>query len=175
MNARTKVACIAIAAAMLAACAAKEDPAVSAMRAADESQRQMLAAVATWVEAWDTGNTDTLDAIAVADFKRTAPDQNANSLEELKALIAQVHKVYPDFNITNDGSAAGPDGGFVQWTVTATDSGSENATGNAMNVTGISRYQFKDGKIASETVIFDTGALLKQLSRDEMPHAKPAG
>ncbi len=166
------VAGIALAIALLTACASddKNDPAVNSMRSAAEAERQMLAAIATWVEAWDTGNTDTLDAITAPDFKRTAPDQNADGLDELKAMIAQVHSVYSDFRISHDGAAAGPDGGFVQWTATGTDSGSEGATGNSMNVTGISRYQFVDGKIARELVVFDTGALLNQLSRDDMPH-----
>ena len=160
--------------AVLAACApeAKEDPAVSAMRDAAESEQQMLDAVATWVEAWDTGNTDGLDAITAPNFQRTAPDQDADGLDELKALIAEVHKVYPDFRITNDASAAGPDGGFVQWTVTGTDRGSEAATGNSLKVTGISRYQFVDGKITSELVIFDSGEVLSQLSREDMPHGE---
>ncbi len=140
------------------------------MRAAAESQQQMLDAIAVWVDAWDTGNTDGLDAITSDNFVRTAPDQDADGLDELKGLIAEVHKVYPDFRITNDASAAGPDGGFVQWTVTGTDSGSEEATGNSLKVTGISRYQFVDGKIASELVIFDSGEVLSQLSRDDMPH-----
>ena len=170
-----KAAGIAVVVALLAACAppaAKEDPAVAAMRAAADSQQQMLAAIATWVSAWDTGNTDGLDAITAPNFKRTAPDQNAEGLDELKGLIAQVHTVYTDFNITNDASAAGPDGGFVQWTATGTDSGSENPTGKSMNVTGISRYQFVDGKIVSEFVSFDSGALMSQLEREDIPHGE---
>ena len=124
------------------------------------------------IEAWDSGNTDLLDAIAHTDYKRRAPDQNANSLDELKAFITEIHKVYPDFRISNDGSAAGSDGGFVQWTITGTDEGSEDATGKALNITGISRYQFADGKIASELVIFDTGAVMTQLERDSLPRAE---
>ena len=141
------------------------------MRAAAESQSQMIADLGTLIEAWDSGNTDLLDAIATADYKRRAPDQNADNLDELKAFITEIHKVYPDFRITNDGSAAGPDGGFVQWTVTGTDEGSENATGKALNITGISRYQFVDGKIASELVVFDTGAVMTQLETDALPRA----
>ncbi|MEZ5512526.1 MAG: ester cyclase [Steroidobacteraceae bacterium] len=161
--------------ALLGACAqqAKEDPAVTSMRAAADSQTQMLAAVNSWVAAWDSGNTDGLDAIAAASFARRAPDRNADSLDELKALIADVHKIYPDFRITNDATAAGPDGAFVHWTVTGTDSGSEAATGKPVNLTGISRYQFVEGKIASELVIFDSGELLKQLGSSAIPHVIP--
>ncbi|MBT8092430.1 MAG: ester cyclase [Gammaproteobacteria bacterium] len=165
------VATITVAAALLAACApeAREDPAVQAMRAAAEAESQMTAALATVITAWDTGNTDTLDAILSPGMQRTAPDRNAGSLEEYKSFIAEVRTVYPDFRITNDGSAVGPDGSFVQWTVTGTDSGTDGATGNKLNATGISRYQFEDGKIVSELVIFDTGAVLNQLEREELP------
>ena len=166
------IAAFTVAALLLTACApeAEEDPAVAAMRAAAEANSQQSAALATVITAWDTGNTDTLDAIMSPDVQRTAPDKNANSLDEYKALIAEVRTVYPDFRITNDGSAVGPDGGFVQWTVTGTDSGVESATGNALKITGISKYQFVDGSIASELVVFDTGAVLTQLEREELPH-----
>jgi len=174
MKFSTNVAGIAIAMAVLAGCApeVKEDPAVNAMRAAAESEAQMVAAMGTLIDAWNTGNTDTLDAIAVADYQRRAPDQNADNLDELKAFIAEIHTVYPDFRITNDGSAAGPDGGFVQWTVTGTDTGSQDATGKALKATGISRYQFVDGKITSELVVFDTGSVMTQLETDTLPRVE---
>lgn len=162
------VGVVAIALTILAACApeAKEDPAVSEMRAVAATQSAMLAAVKTLIEVWDSKELDKLDAIAIADYKRTAPDQNAGSLDELKAFITQVHTMYPDFSISHDAAAAGPDGVFVQWTVTATNTG-EGAimppSGNAVELTGISRYQFVDGKIAAELVTFDAAALMAQL------------
>ena len=58
------------------------------MRAAAESQEQMLAAIATWVEAWDTGNSDGLDAITAPDFKRTAPDQKPTTPRRLARTAA---------------------------------------------------------------------------------------
>lgn len=172
MKLSVNVGAFTVAMALLTACApeSKEDPAVAAMRAAAEAQSLQSAALATVITAWDTGNTDTLDAVMSPGMQRTAPDKNASSLDDYKALIAEVHTVYPDFRITNDGSAVGPDGGFVQWTVTGTDSGVEGATGNSMKVTGITKYRFEDGKIVSELVVFDTGAVLAQLQREALPH-----
>lgn len=171
MKFSTNAATVTVALALLTACApeAKEDPAVQAMRAAAAAESQMTAALATVITAWDTGNTDTLDAIMSPGIQRTAPDRNAGNLDEYKAFIAEVRTVYPDFQISNDGSAVSPDGGFVQWTVSGTDSGTPDATGNSLNASGFSRYQFKDGKIVSEFVIFDTGAVLTQLEREELP------
>jgi hypothetical protein len=167
-----RVASIILAFTLLSACAqeAPEDPAVEAMRAAAEVESQMSAAIDASIMAWDTGNTDALDAVMSSDISRTAPDRSVNNLDDYKAFIAEVHKVYPDFSITNDGSAVGLDGGFVQWTVVGTDSGSENASGNKLTTTGITRYEFADGKIVSELVIFDTGAVLSQLEREDLPH-----
>jgi hypothetical protein len=34
----------------------------------------------------------------------------------------------------------------------------------------ITRYRFEDGKIVSELVMFDTGAVLNQLEREDLPH-----
>ena len=165
---------------LLAACeaeVAKDSGASEALAAAEAKLAKMtahdaqMAAVATWIEVWDSAEVDKLDAIALSDFKRTAPDQDANNLDELKAFILQVHETYPDFKITNDGIAGGTDGVFVQWTVTGTDTArGEDATGNSMRVTGISRYSFSDDKIASELVIFDTGTVLTQFETTEMPH-----
>ncbi|MDH3351049.1 MAG: ester cyclase [Gammaproteobacteria bacterium] len=165
---------------MLAACdveVQKDEGASEALAAAEAKLAQMasydaeIAAVKTWREVWDSAEVDKLDAIANSDYKRTAPDLDADSLDELKAFILQVHATYPDFNITNDGMAAGPDGVFMQWTVTGSDTArGEDSTGNSMNITGISRYRFSDGKISSELVIFDTGSALTQLETSELPH-----
>lgn len=171
MNFSRNTAVVAVALAALVACApeVKEDPAVSAMRAAAEADAKMLDAVNTLIEVWDTNEVDRLDAIAVSEYVRRAPDQNADNLDELKAFINEVHSVYPDFNITNDGAAAGPAGVFVKWTVTGTfmGEGAQPGTGSPVDLSGISLYQFEDGKIVDELVIFDSGALSAQIAASE--------
>ena len=165
---------------MLTACdveVSKDDGASEALAAAEAKLAAMasrddeIALVETWIEIWGSADIDKLDAVAASNYQRTAPDLNATSLDEMRAFMLQVHAAYPDYKITNDGMAAWPDGVFVEWTVTGTDTGrGEDATGNSLRVTGISRYRFANGKIASELVIFDTGAVLSQLESAEMPH-----
>lgn len=169
-----------LAASLLAACDVemqKDDGASEALAEAEAKLAQMaahdaeIAAVKTWLEVWDSAEVDKLDAIAHSEYKRMAPDFNADSLEALKAGILQVHATYPDFKITNDGMAASEDGVFMQWTVTGSDTArGDDATGNTMQVTGISRYWFSNGKIAKELVIFDTGSALTQLETSDLPH-----
>lgn len=132
-----------------------------------------LAALDVLIDVYNTQDYDKLDAVALPNYTRRAPDQNADSLDELKAFIAQIHAAYPDFRITTDAAAAGPDGAFLKWTVNATNTGegAQPPTGNAINMTGISHYRFVDGKMATETVTFDSAQLLAQLQGTAMPHA----
>ena len=177
---RIIAATVCMSALVLAACEVKvdgDDDAVAALAEDEAKLAQMatyeaeLAAVKAWREIWDSAEVDKLDTVAHSDYKRVAPDLNANSLEELKAFILQVHAAYPDYSITNDGMAAGENGVFLQWTVSGSDTGrGEGATGNEFEVTGISRYWFSDGKIAKELVIFDTGAVFSQIESNELPH-----
>ena len=167
---------------MLAGCeveVSNDDGTSEALAAAEAKLAQMatydaeIAAVKAWIEIWGSAQVDKLAAIAHSDYTRTAPDLSANSLDELSAFMLQVHEAYPDYSITNAGMAAGPDGVFVQWTVNGTDSGpGEDATGKPIRVTGMSRYQFSEGKIAHELVIFDTGFAAAQLGTTEMPHTE---
>jgi predicted ester cyclase len=187
-----KISLVFLAAIMLNACSAKDDGASEALAATEaklaEAETKLaalmtqhvsmmahdkqIAVVNAWIEAWGSADVDKLDELAASDYKRKAPDLNTDSLDELKAFMLQVHEAYPDYAITNDGIVAGPDGVFVQWTVTGSDTGrDEGATGNSLRVSGISRYWFAEGKIAKELVIFDSGAVLTQLETDEMPHA----
>lgn len=152
----------------LAACSA-DTPDGAAQGAAEN---EMFTAMNTLVEVHNTQEVDKLDAVMAANFIRRAPDQNANSRAAYKKFIGQIHAAYPDINITIDGMAVGPGGGFIKWTVTATNTGEGAAspTGNAIKITGISNYQFMDGKLVSEYVAFDTAALLSQLEASEIPH-----
>ena len=167
---------------MLAGCEAEvsmDDGTSEALAAAEAKLAQLatydaeIAAGKAWIEIWDSADVDKLDEMVHSDYERTAPDLSLTGVDGIREFMLQVHKAYPDYSITNDGMAAGPDGVFVQWTVTGTDSGrGEESTGKPFRVTGMSRLQFSEGKIASELVIFDTGFTATQLGTDEMPHAE---
>ncbi len=174
MRISLNVAMIMLAIVFMTACTPEsgQDPAVEAMRSAAEAEDRMQATIDTMIKAWDTGDTDMLDAIVAPGIQRTSPDRNASGLADYKDVIAEVHRVYPDFSISNDGAAVGPDGGFVQWTVSGTDSGTDGATGNTVTTTGITRYQIEDGKVTRELVVFDTGSVLTQLQREELPRSR---
>jgi len=122
-------------------------------------------------EAWNMKQYDQLDSVLAADFRRIAPDQNADGPEGLQAFMAQTHAAYPDFAITANQRAYAPGVAFVEWTATGTDSG-EGGSGNPIEVSGATMMRFADGKITHEIAYFDTATLMRQVGADAVPHAK---
>ena len=56
-----------------------------------------------YVEVWNSGELERLDAIVAADFERHGgPDELCGSREELKKLIAQTRTIYKRFRLTVD-------------------------------------------------------------------------
>lgn len=125
----------------------------------------------TLFEVWNSRELDRLDGAMAADYQRVAPDQNADSLEGMKAFMTQAWTAYPDFAITSNERAYGPGIAFVEWTVTATDSG-EGGSGNPIEVSGTTLLRFADGKMTHEIVYYDTATVMRQAGGDTVPHAK---
>lgn len=139
----------------------------------DAEYAAQLATIDAFVDAWNKHDADALDAFASPNFTRQGPEQIAGSLEEQKAFMNQIFTMYPDFAITKGGASAGPDGAFVEWTVTGTNTGQgpQPPTGNAVKVTGISSFEFEDGKLVHELVAFDTNTMMAQLKGTDSPQA----
>ncbi len=122
----------------------------------------------TLMSVWNTKEYDKLDAVLAPDFRRTGPDQNTESLAELKTFMRQVHTAYPDFHIVSDEVGYKGDVGFRKWTVTGTYS--EN--GRKIEIPGMTLVRFKNGKMTGEWAHFDTATLQAQLEVDAVPHAR---
>jgi steroid delta-isomerase-like uncharacterized protein len=139
-----------------------------------DTTAELEAAANTFIEMWNTKNYDLLDTAMAVDFKRQAPDQSAEGLEEMKEFVSQVHAAYPDFHIVVDESAYGENLAFTHWTVTGTHSGegSVPATGKSVEISGITMLRFRDGMITDEIVYYDTASLQAQLETEGIPHAE---
>jgi len=127
----------------------------------------------SFISVWGSKDYDQLDAIAAADFRRTAPDQNVNGLVEMKTFMGQVHTAYPDFHIVIDESHVVKDLATMIWTVTGTNTG-EGAfppTGKSIRVQGMTMLRFAGGKIVEEVVFYDTATITEQLGLGAVPHA----
>ena len=125
---------------------------------------------------WNTQNCALLDSITAPDFKRVAPDFNANSPAEWEAGVKQAHAAYPDFLIVTDNAAFSANHALLRWTVTGTYTVPGGAKGAAkpVSVTGMTMLTFRDGKIIEEDGYYDTAGLDAQTGTKAPPHVKPA-
>jgi steroid delta-isomerase-like uncharacterized protein len=136
---------------------------------------QLGPAADSFIEAWNTKEYDKLDGIASADYRRRAPDQDADGLAAMKEFMGQVHTTYPDFHIGVNEAYYQENLAIVVWTVTGTNTG-EGAfppTGERVDVEGVTMLRFADGKIVEEVVFYDTATVTEQLGLAAVPHATP--
>ena len=124
-----------------------------------------------YIGIWNSREFDRIDALMSADFKRRAPDQNADGPAEIKAFMANVHDTYANFGITLDASAAAGDTVFLAWT-SVSNGLKTNESAEPVEVSGISLLRFADSKITEEIVHYDTATLNAKLGTAEVPHAK---
>jgi len=149
-------------AALLSSC----QPPAPVADAPTEDPAELDLTVQSMLTVWNSNDVVMIDSIVTPDFKRVAPNGNATGPEELKAFIQGIHTVYPDFHITSERVAYDGDVAMMQWTVTGTNTGEGPTppTGNAVKVSGVTVFTFRDGRIASETVFFDSADLQAQLA-----------
>lgn len=133
--------------------------------------------VDAYVESWNTGNVDALDAIVDAGVQRhvspTLPSA-ATSLDELKQVITNVRAQFPDFHVSLDEEIYIAGKSAIRWTVTATHTGSTEelpATGKAVSVSGSSIAHYAEGKLTEEWVHTDNQDFMQQLGFSLVPPA----
>jgi len=119
-----------------------------------------------YIQAWNTGNVNTLDAICVPQvvrYDRTA--EVFRGLDSLKGVIARIRQTYPDFKVTSLEEFYVGDHAVVLWTVTGTNTGPGEfpPTGKSFKASGLSLSRFVDGKLAEEHAEYDMLSVLQQL------------
>ena len=122
--------------------------------------------------AWNTGDVDKLDAIASSEYKRRAPDQNAENLDEMKEFIRNVRTAYSDFHIEFIEVFYAENAATFMWTVTGTNDGEGEfpPTGKSIEISGITVLLFAGGMITEEIVSYDTATMTSQLGISNLPH-----
>ena len=163
-----RLAVLAVAFSSLAACQAQA-PAPAAPAAPDYAA-EYAPMMDTMFEVWDARDYAMLDGLLAANYVRRAPDQNADSIDELKAFMQQVHATYPDFHIVMNQAAYGKDVAFAEWTVTGTFT-AEGAEPAKVDVSGATMWRIAGGKLAEEHVYYDTKTLDAQTGTVTPPHA----
>ena len=133
-----------------------------------DASKELKPITDAYVEAWNTGNLDPLDAIIDSQFVRhvsSASKTGAVDLDSLKRVISNFRTTYPDFHLTLDEEIFVGDKSVGRWTYTATNTGPGGIlpTGMKITTTGISILHFKNGKIIEEWAESDNLTAMLQL------------
>ena len=121
----------------------------------------------SFLDAWNTGNVDGLDAFMSPDIQRRSPGgtSDANGLAELKEVVSAFRATYPDFNVALSETYHLENLTIGHWTATGTNTGPGDIppTGNSIRISGLTMLRYIDGKITEEEVYFDSADWLMQL------------
>ena len=116
-------------------------------------------------EFYNTGDVDAIDRIYAADFVQYEPSGTKN-LAEFKQSARGLFSAFPDLVLTIDDLVAEGNKVTKRWTARGTHKGEYlgiPASGNSLNVTGISVYRVADGKFAECWHLADALTMMQQL------------
>ena len=118
-------------------------------------------------ELWDKWRVDTADQLLTADYRFHLPgvpialDRGAT-----KQVILMFKGSFPDLSHTVNEIVAEGDTVAVRWSVQGTHRGEFQgipATGNVVNLSGLTVHHLRDGQIAETWLSFDSMELLQKL------------
>ena len=120
--------------------------------------KELKPLVDKYLQAWQTGNVDELDAIFHPNFVRHSDkSSSANNLEELKKVLKEFKDNFPDAKLISEEEIFTENKFSGRWSFSGT------SMGKSVSQWGINIMHFKDGKIVEEWDGFDNVPLLEQL------------
>jgi steroid delta-isomerase-like uncharacterized protein len=98
---------------------------------------------------------------------------DVEGIEGLKAVINSFRTAFPDAKLIVEEEIYSENKAIIRWRFTGTNTGEGEtpATGNQIEIWGISILQFEDGKLTREDVAFDNQSLMEQLGFTMVPQS----
>jgi len=118
------------------------------------------------------GNLDVVDEIVDPNYVYRSPDEELHGTEALKAFLAGYHSAFPDLRMAIDELVVAGDKAVIFFTLTGTHKGPLMGippTGKRMQVHGVVRSRFEDGRIVEEWEVLDRLAILTRLGIVSLP------
>jgi steroid delta-isomerase-like uncharacterized protein len=122
-----------------------------------------------FIQAWNAGRRDVVDDLAAPDLTVAYPHfpEPLEGPEAFKEMLGQTHHVFPDLTIEVHEVVAEGGRAVVRWTYRGTFERGEmfgvEADGQAVEVTGLTRYRITDGVVVEERGLVDNLGLMQQL------------
>ena len=128
-----------------------------------------------FIHAWNADHLHVVDELADENLtvSYTHFPESFQGPEEFKEMLSQTHRHFPDLTIKIDEVIADGNQAVVHWRYRGTFQEGEmfgvEASGQSVEVTGMTRYHIADGKIQREQGIVDNFGLMMQLGAMPAP------
>jgi steroid delta-isomerase-like uncharacterized protein len=125
-----------------------------------------------YVEVWNNGNLDELDAIMDSDYtyhSNKLPE--VNGIDGLKKVISSFRTAYPDLKLVLEDEIFSENKTAGRWHITGTNTGAGEmpSTGKSVDFWGIAMLHVANGKLKEEWTAYDNQSLMEQLGYKLMP------
>ena len=142
-----------------------------------QTEEQSKAVMQAYVNAWNTGTLEALDAVCdtgVVRYDGIAPGYEYRGLPRLKKFIADYRRMFPDFKLVVQEEFYIGDRAILRWLVSGTNTGPGFVppTGKSFTLSGISLYKFKNGKLMEEKSESDGLYFMEQIGFTLVPPKK---
>jgi steroid delta-isomerase-like uncharacterized protein len=134
---------------------------------------QQLKSIADkYVEVWNNGNLEALDAILDPHYVRRVnliPD--VEGVDGIKKVISGFRTAYPDLKLVLEDEVYSENKAAARWSFTGTNTGPGEMppTGKSVKVWGVSILHFANGKLTGEWVAYDNKSFMEQLGYTMTP------
>jgi steroid delta-isomerase-like uncharacterized protein len=141
------------------------------MTSSDTRRDQLEAVVERWMELWQNGNMDLVNALHAEDFHDHGAGGRDPCREGFKRGIEKLYRAFPDFHATTDDVIVEEASGkvAVRWTATGTHKGTFlgfEPTNRQITFHGIEIVRISGGVIVERWGEWDGLELLEQLASD---------
>lgn len=143
-------------------------------RSKPDPSKEFQPIVDKYVEVWNSGNLNELDAIMDSNYVRTANTlPNVEGLDGQKKLITTFRTAYPDLKLTFDKKIYADNSAAFRWVFKGTNTGPGQMppTEKPVVVWGLTILDFANGKITRELVSYDNLKFMEQLGYTITPPA----
>ena len=124
-----------------------------------------------FIQAWNAGKRHIVDERAAPDLvvSYTHYPEAYHGPEAFKEMLAKTHRFFPDLSIEVRDVVADGNQAVVRWTYRGTFQNGEMfgvaASGQSVDVTGMTIYEIEEGAVKREEGVVDNLALMQQLGR----------
>ena len=127
------------------------------------------------VDAYNSRTLESFDALLTDDVVLVRDEEKARGREEFKGVLGRVRRAFPDIRYRIEDVIQSSDRLALRWEARGTHQGEYlgiQPSGRAINYTGITLYELRDGKIARIWVSADLLSLLRRLKGERAATAE---